>query len=280
MPPLMFGGLILAMLIGFPVAFTLAAVGFLVRLSGDPSRLLRLQLHAGHSRPHLRRRACQRTAARDPVLHLHGRGAGTMRPGRRHAGFDGPAVRPGPRRARLFRDHRRLHPRRDHRHGGGAGHRHGADLDAGDDALRLQHPLHHRRAGGIGHHHPAGATVAGADRAGRPARQVGRRHVSRRLGAVAVPDRAVRRLHLPARHHQAGPRAAGAEDRADADRLAAVAKMPDGHHPLGGADLRGARHHDARPGDADRSRRHGRRRRRRPRRHPPQGIQRAPETRS
>ena len=29
MPPLMFGGLILAMLIGFPVAFTLAAVGFL-----------------------------------------------------------------------------------------------------------------------------------------------------------------------------------------------------------------------------------------------------------
>src|SRR3954469_19508704 len=28
MPPLMFGGLILAMLIGFPVAFTLAAIGF------------------------------------------------------------------------------------------------------------------------------------------------------------------------------------------------------------------------------------------------------------
>ena len=27
MPPLMFGGLVLAMLIGFPVAFTLAAVG-------------------------------------------------------------------------------------------------------------------------------------------------------------------------------------------------------------------------------------------------------------
>ena len=27
MPPMMFGGLVLAMLIGFPVAFTLAAVG-------------------------------------------------------------------------------------------------------------------------------------------------------------------------------------------------------------------------------------------------------------
>ncbi len=28
MPPLMFGGLVLAMQIGFPVSFTLAAVGF------------------------------------------------------------------------------------------------------------------------------------------------------------------------------------------------------------------------------------------------------------
>ena len=36
MPPLMFGGLILAMLIGFPVAFTLAALGLIVYLSsGD-----------------------------------------------------------------------------------------------------------------------------------------------------------------------------------------------------------------------------------------------------
>src|SRR5260370_40853594 len=32
MPPLMFGGLVLAMLIGFPVAFTLAAVGLLFGL--------------------------------------------------------------------------------------------------------------------------------------------------------------------------------------------------------------------------------------------------------
>ena len=65
-------------------------------------------------------------------------------------------------------------------------------------------------SGGLGHHHPAGAAVAGADRAGRPARQVGRRHVPRRLGPFDLPDRAVRRLHLPARHLQAGPRAAGA----------------------------------------------------------------------
>ena len=43
-----------------------------------------------------------------------------------------------------------------------------------------------------------------SDRARRPARQVGRRHVSRRLGTLGVPDPAVCRLHLPAQHLQAG----------------------------------------------------------------------------
>ena len=204
MPPLMFGGLVLAMLIGFPVAFTLAAVGlsfgFLVHLS----RILRPQLPPGDPRPRVRQRAFQRAAARDPVLHLHGRHIREMWTRRGHAGFDGPAVRPGPRRPRLFRHHRRLHPRRHHRHGGGAGHRHGADLDAGDDPLRLQHALHHRRARGLRHDHAAGAALAGADRARRPARQVGRRHVSRRLGPLGVPDHAVRRLHLHPRPDQAG----------------------------------------------------------------------------
>ena len=212
MPPLMFGGLVVAMLIGFPVAFTLAARRAFIRLPRDSSRLLRPEFPSGHSRPRIRQRAFQRAAARDPLLHLHGRDPRAMRSCRRHARFDGPVVRSDPRRPRLFRHHRRLHPRRHHRHGGGAGHRHGADLDAGDDPLRLQHALHHRRAGGIRHHHPARAALAGADRAGRPARQVGRRHVSRRLGPVGFPDLAVCRLHLRARHLQAGSRAAGAED--------------------------------------------------------------------
>ena len=183
-----------------------------VRIPRHPSRLFRPELPAGDPGPRVRQRAVQRTVAGDPLLHLHGRDPRALRPGRGHAGFDGPAVRPDPRRPRLFGDPGRLHPRRHHRHGGGAGDRHGADLDAGDDPLRLQHPLHHRRAGGLGHHHPIGAAVAGADRAGRPARQVGRRHVSRRLGPVDLPDRAVRRLHLPARHLQARSSAAGAED--------------------------------------------------------------------
>ena len=72
---------------------------------------------------------------------------------------------------------------------------------------------------------------------------------------------------------QARSRAAGAEGRADADRLGALVQMPDGHHSLGRADLRRARHHDAGPGDADRSRRDGRDRRDRARRDPSQGSQ-------
>ena len=68
-------------------------------------------------------------------------------------------------------------------------------------------------------------------------------------------------------------RAAGAPRTRGRCGLAALAQMPDGHHSLGRADLRGARHHDAGPGDADRSRRDGRHRRHRSRRDPPQGSE-------
>ena len=49
MPPMMFGGLVLAMLIGFPVAFTLAAVGLIIRIPCDPSWLLRSKFPSGHT---------------------------------------------------------------------------------------------------------------------------------------------------------------------------------------------------------------------------------------
>ena len=75
---------------------------------------------------------------------------------------------------------RRRDPRRHHRHGRGLGHRHGHHLAAGHDALRLFGPAHHRRHRGVRHDHAAHPAVARAGRAGRPARQVGRRHVSRR----------------------------------------------------------------------------------------------------
>ena len=274
MPPLMFGGLILAMLIGFPVAFTLAALGLSFGFLSIYLGFFDMNFLQAIPGRILRQRALERIAAGDFLLHLHGFGPRALRSRRRHAGFNGPVVRSGSRRPRLFRHHRRLHPRRDHRHGGGAGHRHGADLAAGDAPLRLQRALHHRRARRVRHHHPAGAALAGADRDGRPARQVGRRHVSRRLGTVGAPDRPVCRLHVLSWAHQARPCTAGAEGSTDAVGLAALAKMPDGHHPVGRADLRGAGHHDARPCDADRSRRDGRHRRHRPRRDPPQGSER------
>ena len=204
MPPLMFGGLIVIMLIGYPVAFSLATLGFLFGFLAIEQGFFNPQFMQAIPLPHIRQRAVERTAARGPVLHLHGRGAGEMRSRRGNARFDGAAVRPDPRRPRLLGHHRRLHSRRHHRHRRGAGHRHGADLDAGDDPLRLQHALHHRRACGVRHHHAAGAAIAGADRARRPARQVGRRHVSRRLGTLDLPDRAVRAA-TPSRSASSSP---------------------------------------------------------------------------
>ena len=201
-----------------------------------------------------------------------------MRPGRGHARFDGPAVRADPRRARLLRHHRGLHPGRDHRNRRRAGHRDGADLDAGDDPLQIQHPLHDRRAGRLGHDHPARAAVAGADRARRPARQVGRRHVSRRVGTVGHPDRPVRTLHAGTVDLPAGVGAGGAEGGAHAHRLGAVEEVPDGHHPIGRADLRRAGHDDARPDHADRGRRDGRGGRDRARGDPPPGSSARPDT--
>src|SRR5882757_3420374 len=60
-----------------------------VRLPVDLSRLLRHELPAGHSGPHLRQRAVQRIAAGYSLLHLHGRDSRALRSRRRHAGFDG-----------------------------------------------------------------------------------------------------------------------------------------------------------------------------------------------
>ena len=55
---------------------------------------------------------------------------------------------------------------------------------------------------------------------------------------------------LPERHQAASP-SARAEGGAHAHRVGAVEEMPDGDHPIGGADLRRPRHHDARPRHAD-----------------------------
>src|SRR5580698_7821688 len=111
MPPLMFSGLVLAMLIGFPVAFTLAAVGIsfgFLAISQGFFDLNFLQAIPGR----VFGSVLSNELLLDPVLHLHGRDPRTLRTGRGHAGFDGPVVRPDPRRSRLLRHHSRLHPRR------------------------------------------------------------------------------------------------------------------------------------------------------------------------
>ena len=191
MAPLMFGGLIVFMLFGYPAAFSVAAVGLAVRLHRHRARADRAELPRQSRLPGVRHRLgrARRAAAGDPVLHLHGRDPRTQRARRGPAGFDRAVVRAGARRPVLCGDLRRRDPRRHHRHGGGVGDRHGGDRAAADDALRLFDAPRHRRDRRIRHHHPAHSAVAGADRARRPARPVGRRHVCRRDRAEPDPDR-------------------------------------------------------------------------------------------
>ena len=145
MPPLMFGGLIVFMLIGYPVAFSLAAVGLVFGFIGIQTGYFTIAFLQALPDRRLRHHL-QRPPARHPVLHLHGRDPRALRPGRGSARGHRPAVRPGARRPRLRRDPGRRDPRRDHRHGRRIGHRHGRDLAAGHDALRLRHEARHRRA--------------------------------------------------------------------------------------------------------------------------------------
>ena len=81
MAPLMFGGMILFMLIGYPAAFSLAAIGLFFGFIGIELGLI----SAGLPRqPDLSavRHHLERPAAGDPVLHLHGRDPRALRPGR------------------------------------------------------------------------------------------------------------------------------------------------------------------------------------------------------
>ena len=55
--------------------------------------------------------------------------------------------------------------------------------------LRLRHADRHRRDRRLGHDHPGDPAVAGADRARRPDRRLGRRHVPRRDRPVGAADR-------------------------------------------------------------------------------------------
>ena len=218
MAPLMFGGMILFMLIGYPAAFSLAATGLFFGFIGIELGLI----HAGLPRqPHLSavRHRLERPAAGDPVLHLHGRDPRALRPCRGPARFDRAIVRPGARRHVLCGDFRRRHPRRDHRHGRGLGDRDGRHLDDAHDQIRLFDAPHDGRDRGVRHHHAAHSALARAGRARRRARPLGRRHVCRRDRPEPDPDRAVLRLGRDRQHHLAERRAGAAAGGAHAARL-------------------------------------------------------------
>ena len=142
MAPLMFGGMILFMLIGYPAAFSLAATGLFFGFIGielgliTPDFLgnLTYQLFGIVSNDLLL--AIPFFTFMGAILERCGLAEDLLE-------FDRAAVRPGARRHVLCGDLRRRHPRRDHRHGRGFGHRHGRHLDAAHDqttAIRCATP--------------------------------------------------------------------------------------------------------------------------------------------
>ncbi len=202
----------------------------------------------------------QRDAARSPVLHLHGAHSGALRHGGRPARHHRAAFRPGARRPRARgRRGRRAacgHDRSRRR----VCHLHGADLAADHDALRLRPApgdRRHRRLRNARADHPAEPRP---DRNGRPARALGRRHVSGRDRSRPCPFRALPLLRY--RDDDSFPeiRAGSAEGIPHHPRNSARDPRHRRADPAIGSDLPRARHHLHRARHPDRGRRHGRRR--------------------
>ncbi|CAA9246112.1 MAG: TRAP dicarboxylate transporter, DctM subunit, unknown substrate 6, partial [uncultured Craurococcus sp.] len=235
-----------------------------LRLRVDRTRLLHHRLSGEPAAPRIRDRA-ERPAALDPLLHPDGRHPRAMRPGGGPAGGHRPALRQDSGRPRLRRHPGRRRARRDHRHGRRLGHRHGHDLPADHDALRLRHADRHRGDRGLRHHHPGDPAEPRADRPRRPAWQVGRRHVCGRDRAVDPADPALHPLHRGRQHLRPAQGARAAGRGADPARLAADLARGEGHGALHRADFPRPRHDLPRPRHADRGGRHGRGRCDRPR---------------
>ena len=201
--PLMFVSLIVVLLLGYPVAFSLGRGRHRLCAGRHPARAAHAVAGAGAARAHLGRDV-ERHAAGRAVFHLHGPDPGTKRHGRGSARHHRPGVRTGARRARLRRHLRRRAARGDHRRRRGIGHFDGPDLAAHHAALRLRPPLRQRRHRRVRHPGADHSAVAGADHHGRPARQVGRRHVRRRVHSRHHAGMPVRGLCVWRLHGEAG----------------------------------------------------------------------------
>ena len=131
--PAMFAGLIVFMLIGFPVAFSLSALGLAFGL---------LAIEVGYFGPEFLQALPYRIfgiMSNELLLAIPFftfSGAILEKSGLAEDLLEGAGQLFGavPGRPRLRGDLRRRHPRRGHRHGRGLGHRHGDDLAAGDAA--------------------------------------------------------------------------------------------------------------------------------------------------
>ena len=161
-----------------------------LRLHRDWTRPVSGQPVPGAATADLRDHA-ERHAAGDPVLHADGHHPRTQRHGRGSAGNRRPGIRARARRPGDRRDPGRRAAGRHHRRRRGSGHQHGPDFAADHAALRLQPHHRHRHNHRFGHAGAGDSAIAGADRAGRPARPLGWRHVRRRAGAGPAAGRPV-----------------------------------------------------------------------------------------
>ena len=175
----MFVATIGAVLVGYPVAFTLAGVGLMFAGARDVARRIRPDDPRGAHRALLRHHD-QRDAGGGAAVRLHGRDARALEDRRGAAHDDGRALRRAARRPRLLGRDRRRAAGGVHRHRRRHGGHDGPAVAAGDDArglrpeARRRHDLRrgHARAdhpavdgADLRRRHPAGRQPAGAARA-------------------------------------------------------------------------------------------------------------------
>src|SRR5471030_196856 len=186
MGPLMFGGLVIVLLIGYPVAFSLAANGLLFGFIGIemgllptallqalPERVLGIM---GNSTllaiPFFTFMGLilERSGMAEELLDTIGQLFGAVRGGIAYGSL------------------RRGIARGDHRGRCSIGDRDGPDFAAGDDALRLFEAACHRGDRGLGDAGADHSAIAGSDHSRRPARRLGRGFVRRRADSRSDAD--------------------------------------------------------------------------------------------